>query len=323
MGSSPNVNAFFGIMTMIIAVPTGVKVFNWIFTMYGGRVRYETPMLWTLGFMLMFVLGGISGVLLAIPPVNYVTHNTTFLVAHFHNMIIPGVLFGYLAGYMYWFPKVFGFRLDHKWGVRSFWCWIIGFLLAFMPLYATGLMGMPRRMSHYFNAELQPMLILAFVGAVLILLGIVCLAVQLWVSVKHRDKAADNTGDPWDGRTLEWSIPSPPPEYNFARIPRVSDRDAFSEWKQAGCKADGSDYAPIAVPENSMLGVYLGAVAFAFGFAMIWQIWWLAILCGLAIVGGLIVRSFVADEQILIPAEVVAQADQARTQDIAKQGGPA
>ncbi|MGI9401344.1 MAG: cbb3-type cytochrome c oxidase subunit I, partial [Rhizobiaceae bacterium] len=215
MGSSPNVNAFFGIMTMIIAVPTGVKVFNWIFTMYGGRVRYETPMLWTLGFMMMFVIGGISGVLLAIPPVNYMTHNTTFLVAHFHNMIIPGVLFGYLAGYMYWFPKVFGFRLDHKWGVRSFWFWIIGFLLAFMPLYGTGLMGMPRRMSHYFDPDLQPMLIVAFVGAVFILLGIVCLAIQLWVSVKNRVDLEDKTGDPWDGRTLEWSISSPPPAYNF------------------------------------------------------------------------------------------------------------
>ncbi len=310
MGSSPNVNAFFGIMTMIIAVPTGVKVFNWIFTMYGGRVRYETPMLWTLGFMMMFVLGGISGVLLAIPPVNYMTHNTTFLVAHFHNMIIPGVLFGYLAGYMYWFPKVFGFRLDHKWGVRAFWFWIIGFILAFMPLYATGLMGMPRRMAHYFDPELQPMLILALVGAVLILAGILCLAIQLWVSVKKREELADTTGDPWDGRTLEWSISSPPPAYNFARIPEVYDRDPFTEWKLAGRKPDKSDYSDISVPENSMLGVYLGAVAFAFGFSMVWQIWWLAVLCGLAIIGGLIVRSFVFDHEILIPAETVALADQ-------------
>jgi len=203
MGAGANVNAIFGIATMIIGVPTGVKVFDWLLTMFRGRIRFETPILWTLSFMVLFVVGGMTGVLLAIPPVNFTTHNTTFLVAHFHNMIIPGVLFGYLAGYMYWFPKVFGFRLNRSWGVWSFWFWSIGFVLAFMPLYWTGLNGMPRRMETYTNPEWQPFLILTLFGACLILCGIICMAIQLWVSVKNRVQLADTTGDPWDGRTLE------------------------------------------------------------------------------------------------------------------------
>ena len=293
MGAGANVNAVFGIATMVIGVPTGVKVFDWLLTMFRGRIRFEPPILWTLSFMILFVIGGMTGVLLAIPPVNYSTHNTTFLVAHFHNMIIPGVLFGYLAGYMYWFPKAFGFRLDRRWGIRSFWFWTIGFMLAFLPLYWTGLLGMPRRMETYANADWQPYLVITFVGACLILCGIISLAIQLWVSVTHRAELADTTGDPWGGRTLEWSTSSPPPGYNFAILPVVSERDAFLASKRAGTQAaPQTPMEDIELPENSMIGVVLGAAAFCIGFGMIWYMWWLAIL-GLGVcVGTIILRSF-------------------------------
>ena len=221
MGASADVNGFFGVMTMIIAVPTGVKVFNWLFTMYGGRVRFTVPMLWSIGFMITFVVGGMTGVLMAVPPADFQVHNSLFLVAHFHNTIIGGVVFGLMAGYNYWFPKVFGFRLDERWGKASFWCWFVGFYLAFMPLYAVGLMGMTRRLQHYDNPAWQPWLMVAALGAVVILAGVACQAIQLVVSVRDRRLLRDTTGNPWAGRTLEWFTPSPPPAWNFAVLPSV------------------------------------------------------------------------------------------------------
>ena len=320
MGASANVNAVFGIATMVIAVPTGVKVFDWLFTMYRGRIRFEPPMLFTLGFMVMFAIGGMTGVLLAIPPVNYATHNTTFLIAHFHNMLIPGALFGYLAGYMYWFPKVFGFRLDARWGTRVFWLWLAGFTLAFMPLYVTGLMGMPRRMERYANPDWQPLLILAFLGACLIFLAITSMAIQLWVSVRNRASLADTTGDPWDGRTLEWATASPPPPWNFARLPQVSGRDAFWLHKQSGGGQSGGGQSgagfaeapeePIEMPRNTALGVVLGAAACAAGFGMVWYLWWLALAGLCCIVGAVIFRSFREDVEDTIPPARLREAAQ-------------
>jgi len=307
MGAGANVNAVFGIATMVIGVPTGVKVFDWLFTMFRGRIRFELPILWTLSFMIMFVIGGMTGVLLAIPPVNFSTHNTTFLVAHFHNMIIPGVLFGYLAGYMYWFPKAFGFRLNRVWGVRSFWFWSIGFALAFMPLYWTGLNGMPRRMETYANAQWQPYLIIAFFGAVLILCGIICLGIQLWTSIKNRAQLADTTGDPWDGRTLEWMTSSPPPAYNFATIPAVTERDMFHAVKTSGKPIEQAAGATdIELPRNSMIGVILGGASFCIGFGMIWFMWWLALI-GLAVtVGTIVLRSFAENTEYTLSAQQLA-----------------
>jgi cytochrome o ubiquinol oxidase subunit I len=315
MGSNADVNAFFGIMTMIIAVPTGVKIFNWLFTMYRGRVQFTTPILWTLGFFSAFTIGGMTGVMLAVPPADYVLHNSLFLVAHFHNMLIPGALFGFLAGYMYWFPKAFGFRLNEKWGKRAFWAWLVGFYLAFMPLYVLGFMGMPRRMEHYSNPAWQPWLVVAAVGAVFILFGIVFLAVQLIVSIRERDDNRDLTGDPWNGRTLEWATASPPAVYNFAEIPVVHGLDAYWEMKQAGtAHRRPTRYEDIRLPRNTALGVVLGGFAFCFGFAMIWYIWWLAIASALGMLATVIARSFDDDVEYVLPAAEVERMEDAYRQ---------
>lgn len=306
MGSSENVNAVFGIATMIIAVPTGVKIFDWLFTMYRGRIRFHSSMYWTIGFIVTFVIGGMSGVLMAIPPVDYLVHNTTFLVAHFHNVIIPGVLFGYLAGFMYWFPKAMGFTLDESWGIRAFWLWLIGFYLAFMPLYWLGLLGMPRRMETYSVAEWQPYLAVAALGAVLVLGGIACQIMQIFVSVKAWRQQRDLTGDPWDARTLEWQTSSPPPPYNFAVIPTVGERDAFHEMKKRREAYHRPErYHDIYMPKNTSVGVILGGLSFVIGFAIVWHIWWLVIATGLAILAVAIFRCCEDDTEICIPAAEV------------------
>ncbi|WP_419913505.1 cytochrome o ubiquinol oxidase subunit I [Hoeflea sp.] len=306
MGSSANVNAFFGIATMVIAVPTGVKVFDWLFTMFRGRIVFHPSMYWTIGFIVTFVIGGVSGVLLALPPADYLMHNSTFLVAHFHNMLIPGALFGYFAGMNYWFPKAFGFKLDETWGIRAFWFWIIGFYLAFMPLYVLGFMGMVRRMEHYNVPEWQPYLVVAAIGAVFVLIGIVCIAMQLYVSVRDRAGAVDSTGDPWNGRTLEWATSSPPAPYNFAVIPQVQDIDAFADMKRRGVVgARPERYEDITMPKSTGAGVFLGAGGFVLGFAMVWHIWWLAALCLLAAIAILIMRASNDDDEFTITAAEV------------------
>ena len=283
-----------------------MKIFNWLLTMYRGRISFHPSILWTIGFMVTFVIGGMTGVLLAVPPVDFLMHNTTFLVAHFHNMIIPGVLFGYLAGYMYWFPKAFGFRMNETWGARAFWLWLIGFWLAFMPLYALGMMGMPRRMEQYNEPAWQPLLIAACAGAVLILLGIACLAIQVIVTFRDRKSALDVTGDPYDGRTLEWATSSPPPPYNFAVLPEVRDREPLAELKARGAlSTHPTVYEDIEMPLNSPVGIVIGGLAFVLGFAMVWWIWWLAALSGLGIWAALIVRSSNDNSDIVLDAEEV------------------
>ena len=319
MGSSANVNAFFGITTMIIAVPTGVKIFDWLLTMYHGSLKMAAPMYWTVGFIATFVIGGMTGVLLAVPPVDYLMHNSTFLIAHFHNMLIPGALFGYFAGYMYWFPKAFGFALDERWGIRAFWLWLIGFWLAFMPLYPLGFMGMPRRMAHYNVAEWQPFLIVAAFGAALIALGIACQIIQLVVSIQRRKEALDLSGDPWGGRTLEWLTASPPAPYNFAVLPEVHDIDAFHDMKRRGVAyRRPAHYADIFLPRNTPIGAIIGGLAFVLGFAMVWHIWWLAIGAGLAILIALAARSFDDDTEHRMSAAEVQAIEEQRYAALAK-----
>lgn len=306
MGSGANVNAAFGIATMCIAVPTGVKIFDWLFTLYRGRIHFTTPMLWSLAFLPSFTIGGVTGVMLAVPPVDFMVHNSEFLVAHFHNMLIPGSLFGYLAGYTYWFPKVFGFKLNEKWGKLAFWNWLIGFYLAFMPLYVLGFMGMPRRMQHYANPDWQPLLVVAAAGALLIFIGINCLIIQLLVSVRKREENHDLTGDPWDGRTLEWSTSSPPPVYNFAVLPVVNEKDAFWDMKEKQTAYNKpKQYTDLHLPKNTAAGFVIGGSAFLFGFGMVWHIWWLAIISMLTMIIVVIIRSFDDDNEECIPASVV------------------
>lgn len=278
MGAGADVNAVFGVATMIIAIPTGVKVFNWLFTMYRGRITFSAPMLWTIAFMTTFVIGGMTGVMLAVPAINFQVHNSLFLVAHFHNTIIGGVVFGYIAGFNYWFPKATGIKLHEKLGKYAFWCWFVGFYIAFMPLYALGLMGMTRRLSHYDNAAWQPFLIVALIGAGIIAIGFLLIGLQLVVSIIQREKLRDHTGDPWDGRTLEWSIPSPAPAYNFAVTPHVNERDAFWAMKQNNQVPDPQTvaYRDIHMPKNTAAGVVIGILAGICGFALIWHIVWLA-----------------------------------------------
>jgi cytochrome o ubiquinol oxidase subunit 1 len=307
MGAGADVNAFFGITTMIIAIPTGVKVFNWLFTMYGGRIRYEVPVLWTVGFMVTFVIGGMTGVLMAVPSNDFVLHNSLFLIAHFHNVIIGGVLFGLFAGMNYWFPKAFGFTLDPKLGKAAFWCWFVGFYLAFMPLYVLGFLGMTRRMNHYDNPAWDPYILVACGGAFLILAGIVLQIAQLVVSIRTRDQRRDLTGDPWGGRTYEWSMASPPPSYNFAQVPAPQQVDAYWAEKAAGPAKAAPAYEDILAPANSPTGFFLAACAAIGGFALIWHIWWLAGLGLVAGIGVMIASSWREHPEVKIPAAAVAR----------------
>ena len=323
MGSGASVNSFFGITTMIISIPTGAKIFNWLFTMYRGRIRFELPMKWALAFMLTFVIGGMTGVLLAVPPADFVLHNSLFLVAHFHNVIIGGVLFGMFAGINYWFPKAFGFRLDETWGNRSFWLWVSGFYFAFMPLYVLGLMGVTRRMQHFDDPSLQIWFMIAAFGAVLIGLGVLAMAMQFYVSIRDRAKLIDTTGDPWHGRTLEWSTSSPPPDYNFAFTPIVHDNDAWWDMKHRGYERPVEDFKPIHMPRNTGAGVILAGISVAFGFAMVWQIWWLAIVGLIGMIGGAIFHTFNYDRDYNIPVDDVIRTENARTKTIEAQGAMA
>jgi cytochrome o ubiquinol oxidase subunit 1 len=311
MGAGADVNGFFGIATMLIAIPTGVKLFNWIFTMYGGRIRFSAALHWAIGFMVTFVIGGMTGVLMAIPPVDFVVHNSLFLVAHFHNVIIGGVVFGAYAGYTYWFPKAFGFTLNERLGKAIFWCWFFGFYLAFMPLYALGLMGATRRMEHYSNVHWQPLMLVAFAGALVIFTGVVLTVIQLIVSIRTRANHRDVTGDPWNGRTLEWSTTSPPPPWNYARLPQVSGLDAFWAAKRLGEPLPVADpqYRAIHIPRNNPTGFFLAFCTFIFGFAMIWHIWWMAILGFAGCLVVVMLQAFRTDSEVEISAEVLAEAD--------------
>ena len=313
MGSGASVNSFFGITTMIISIPTGAKIFNWLFTMYRGRVRFELPMMWAIAFMITFTLGGMTGVLLAVPPADFVLHNSLFLVAHFHNVIIGGVLFGAFAAINYWWPKAFGFKLDTKWGKRSFWLWVVGFYFAFMPLYVLGLMGVTRRLRTFDDPSLQIWFLIAGFGAFLVALGIAAMLMQFYVSVRDRKQLVDTTGDPWNGRTLEWATSSPPPDYNFAFTPVVHDSDAWWDMKARGYKRPEQGFAAIHMPSNTAAGIILAGLSVAFGVGMIWYLWWLAGLSFLGIIAVSIAHTFNYKRDFYIPKEEVVAQEEGRT----------
>lgn len=320
MGSGASVNSFFGITTMVISIPTGAKLFNWLFTMYRGRIRFELPMMWTVAFMLTFTIGGMTGVLLAVPPADFVLHNSLFLIAHFHNVIIGGVLFGIFAAINYWWPKAFGFRLDQFWGKVSFWFWVPGFWVAFAPLYVLGLMGVTRRMRVFDDPSLQIWFAIAAVGALMIAAGIGAMLIQFAVSIWKREALAESTGDPWDGRTLEWATSSPPPAYNFAFTPRIHALDAWYDMKGAGIEHPADGYKDIHMPSNTGTGVILAGISAVCGFALVWLIWWLAGLSFVALIGTAIAHTFNYKRTFHIPAGEVAATEAARARLLASAG---
>lgn len=313
MGSGASVNSFFGITTMIISIPTGAKIFNWLFTMYRGRIRFELPMMWTLAFMLTFVIGGMTGVLLAVPPADFVLHNSLFLVAHFHNVIIGGVLYGLFAGIIFWWPKAFGFKLDEFWGKISFWFWVIGFWIAFMPLYVLGLMGVTRRMRVFDDPSLQIWFIIAGIGAAMVAVGILAFLIQIGVSIWRREELKETTGDPWNGRTLEWATSSPPPAYNFAFTPVIRDNDAWADMKKNHYQRPVEGFRDIHMPRNTPTGVILAGLSAVLGFAMIWYMWWLAALSFFAIIAVAIHHTFNYARDYYIPLDEVVATEEART----------
>ncbi len=320
MGSGASVNAFFGITTMIISVPTGAKLFNWIFTMYRGRIRFDLPMMWTVAFMLTFTVGGMTGVLLAVPPADFVLHNSLFLVAHFHNVIIGGVLFGLFAAINFWWPKAFGFQLDVFWGKISFWLWVVGFWFAFMPLYILGLMGVTRRMRVFDDPDLWIWFAISGLGVAMVAGGIGAMLMQFGVSIWRRKELVDESGDPWDGRTLEWATSSPPPAYNFAFTPVVHGLDAWNDMKQVGQTRPQGTYLPIHMPRNTGTGVILAGAATVCGFALVWYIWWLAAASFIGMIAAAIAHTFNYDRDFHIPAEEVARTEAARDRQLAALG---
>jgi len=313
MGASPNVNAFFGVMTMLIAIPTGVKIFNWLFTKFQGHVHFTSPMLWFFAFVLNFSVGGMTGILLSSPPVDYQVHNSLFLIAHFHGMVIGGFLFGFFSGFTYWFPKITGFFLSENLNRYAFWCWFTGFLLAFMPLYMLGFMGATRRLDHYeASTGWHPLFLTVGLGAAIILCGVCIQIYGLFMSIKDRKNNLDLTGDPWNGRTLEWSIPSPPPIYNFAITPTVDQLDPLWAIKRGLAPKPEKDYEDIHLPKNTPMGLCIGMLSLIFGFAMTWYIIWLAIISFTAIIVCLIIRLSGEDEHDVITAAQVKEMEAAR-----------
>jgi cytochrome o ubiquinol oxidase subunit 1 len=313
MGSGASVNSFFGISTMIISIPTGAKIFNWLFTMYHGRIRYELPMMWTVAFMFTFIIGGLTGVMLAVPPADFVLHNSLFLIAHFHNVIIGGVLFGLFAGINYWFPKAFGYKLDNFWGRVSFWLWSIGFWVAFTPPYILGFMGYTRRMNHFENMDDQWLFRISLFGTLMIAGGIGAMLLQFAVSFRDRKKLRDVTGDPWDGRTLEWATSSPPPDYNFAFTPVVHDNDTWADMKKQKYARPLKDFVAIHMPKNTWAGFVISAIAAALGFGIIWHMWLLVGLSFVAMMVAIIVHTFNYKRDFYISAEEVTRTENART----------
>ncbi|WP_153772335.1 cytochrome o ubiquinol oxidase subunit I [Labrenzia sp. CE80] len=313
MGAGANVNSFFGITTMVISIPTGAKIFNWLFTMYKGRIRFEVPMMWVIGFMLTFVIGGMTGVLLAVPPADFVLHNSLFLVAHFHNVIIGGVVFGIFAAMTYWFPKAFGFKLDPFWGKVSFWCWLIGFYLAFMPLYLLGLMGVTRRLSQFEDTIYAGYFVVALLGALFVAAGIGAFLLQIFVSIRKREELRDTTGDPWGGRTLEWSTSSPPPYYNFAFTPKAHQIDAWWHMKKAGYQRPTDTFEPIHMPRYTGAGIILAGIITVLGFALIWHIWWLAAVSFVVAIAYGIDHTFNYDRDYYVQPDEVEEVESERT----------
>lgn len=312
MGAGPEINSFFGIVTMLIAIPSGVQVFNWILTMYKGKVIFSSSMCWSIGFIITFLLGGMTGVFMASPPADFQVHNSLFLVAHFHTQIIGIALFGVFAGLTYWFPKIMGFTLNERLGKWAFWLWFIGFYVSFIPLFLLGFMGATRRIDTYDSSTgWQPLFIASTIGLAIIICGIIVQVFQIIISIKERKQNRDITGDPWNGRTLEWLTTSPPPHYNFAIIPTITSRDAFWNMKQDGLQPK-HEYHDIELPKPTSMGIYISCFAFLAGFAIVWHILWLIALGIVGIIVCIIILSFDEDMEYILSSTKVAQTERSK-----------
>ncbi|MCF6136536.1 cytochrome aa3 quinol oxidase subunit I [Pseudalkalibacillus berkeleyi] len=294
MGQGAMANSIFSITTMAIAVPTGVKIFNWILTLWKGKIEFTTPMLYSILFIPLFTLGGVTGVMLAMSAADYQYHNTMFLVAHFHNVIIPGVVFAMLAGLTYYWPKMFGFMLNERIGKWTAWLLSIGFLLAFMPMYVTGLDGQARRMYTYSESTgFGPMNMVSFVGAAIMAIGFVLIVYNIYYSVRYASR--DISADPWDARTLEWATHTPVPHYNFAITPEVASSEAYWDYKKKNHELYKGDYEKIHMPNNSGIPFVMSCIFFGWGFSLIFSLWIPAIITTIGIFVCMTLRSFEKD----------------------------
>jgi cytochrome aa3-600 menaquinol oxidase subunit I len=309
MGQGAMTNSIFSITTMMIAIPTGIKIFNWLFTLRKGRIRFTVPMLYSLGFIPLFTIGGVTGVMLAMSAADYQYHNTMFLVAHFHNVIIPGVVFAMLAGMTYYWPKMFGFMLNEKIGKWAFWFVTIGFVLAFFPMYISGLDGQARRMYTY-SAEtgFGPYNFISFIGAFLMAVGFILIVYTIYYSIRHESR--DISDDPWDARSLEWATHNPVPEYNFAIIPQVNSTEAFWDYKKKGHQLFKGEYEKIHMPNNTGGPFIMACIFFVLGFAMVFAMWPLAIISTITILVCLAYRSFEIDEGHYISVEEIKETEE-------------
>jgi cytochrome c oxidase subunit 1 len=305
VGMGPVANAIFAVATMAIAVPTGIKIFNWLLTIWGGRIRFTTANLFALAFIPSFVLGGVTGVMLAASAANYQLHDTYFVVAHFHYVIIGGVVFGIFSGAFYWWPKMFGYMLNEKLGKWFFWLFAIGFHLTFFVQHFLGLMGMPRRVASYLdNQGLNDLNFISTIGALMMAVAFILLLVNVFVSINNKA-----VSDPWDGRTLEWAVPTPVPEYNFAQIPVAREIDAFWHEKMQGNKKMpvSEPLGDIHMPNGSILPLLISIGLFVASFGLIYHNYWVVAI-GLGITfGSMIVRSVKEDHGYHITLEELQQ----------------
>ncbi|WP_025114589.1 cytochrome aa3 quinol oxidase subunit I [Lysinibacillus fusiformis] len=304
MGHGVMVNSVFSITTMAIAVPTGVKIFNWLLTMRNGKIQFTTPMLYALGFIPIFTIGGVTGVMLAMASADYQYHNTMFLVAHFHYVLIPGTVFGVLAGYHYWWPKMFGFRLNEKLGKTAFWFIAISFNVTFFPLFILGLDGYARRMYTYSESTgYGPLNMLSFVGALGLAVGFALIVYNIYYSWKHMPR--NEKADVWEGRTLEWATHSPVPEYNFAVVPTVTRLDEFWFAKKEGRDITAGKIEKIHMPNNTGTPFWMSGFFFLAAFFAVFNLWVPAIISMLGVFGFMIHRSFEKDHGRYISVEEV------------------
>ncbi|WP_409296947.1 cytochrome aa3 quinol oxidase subunit I [Peribacillus sp. SCS-26] len=308
MGQGALTNSIFSITTMAIAVPTGVKIFNWLFTLYKGKIEFTSPMLYAMLFIPLFTIGGVTGVMLAMSAADYQYHNTMFLVAHFHMVIIPGVVFAMLAGLTYYWPKMFGFMLNERIGKWAAWFITIGTLVAFMPMFFTGLDGQARRMYTYSEASgFGPLNFISFVGALGLAAGFVLIVYNIYYSTRFASR--DISSDPWDARTIEWATHTPVPEYNFARLPQVDSSESLWDAKKRGHVLFKGKYEKIHMPNNSGMPFIMGCIFFAWGFSFVFGIWVPLILTTIGIFVCMALRSFEKDHGHYIPVDEIEETE--------------